>query len=265
MTSYALCVGINRYGSGMDLAGCRNDAEDWADALNARDFRTTTMLDGDATKTNILDGVRRMLSSAKRGDTAILTFSGHGTWVADRSNDESDRRDEALCPVDVTRGALIVDDELRNVLLERNDGTRVAVISDSCHSGTVTRFADPLIPKDHLRKARFLPPELISGEDPRPTASSFARLSAPRYPALLMSGCADPEYSYDAWFGNRPNGAFTRVALDSLRSLTIDGRAESPTWREWHAEIRRRLPSVDYPQTPMLYGTSTQKKWRALT
>ena len=34
MTMRALCIGINNYpGTNMDLAGCVNDANDWADEL----------------------------------------------------------------------------------------------------------------------------------------------------------------------------------------------------------------------------------------
>ena len=38
----------------------------------------------------------------------------------------------------------------------------------------------------------------------------------PRHAALLMSGCQDLEYSYDARFGDRPNGAFTYYFLKEL-------------------------------------------------
>ena len=39
---------------------------------------------------------------------------------------------------------------------------------------------------------------------------ALRRSSPPgRYALLLMAGCQDTEYSYDAWFQSRPNGAFT--------------------------------------------------------
>ena len=43
------------------------------------------------------------------------------------------------------------------------------------------------------------------------------------------------------------------------------GLPENGTYRRWHANIRQLLPSVDYPQSPQLDGTSTQKRWQALT
>ena len=42
MTKRALCIGINDYpGTGSDLAGCVNDANDWGDALQGRGFEVT--------------------------------------------------------------------------------------------------------------------------------------------------------------------------------------------------------------------------------
>jgi hypothetical protein len=74
-----------------------------------------------------------------------------------------------------------------------------------------------------------------------------------------MAGCQDTEYSYDAYFRGRPNGAFTFVALDALRRLP-----KSATYRDWFRRVRAALPSQQYPQTPNLYGSSTMKRWRAL-
>jgi metacaspase-1 len=78
----------------------------------------------------------------------------------------------------------------------------------------------------------------------------------PLHAALLMSGCQDLEYSYDAHFDDRPNGAFTYVALAALRELPAGA-----TYRDWTAAIAEQLPSQDYPQTPGLDGSSSQRKW----
>jgi metacaspase-1 len=50
---------------------------------------------------------------------------------------------------------------------------------------------------------------------------------------VLLSGCADPEFSFDAWFGGRANGAFSYVALRALAQLKPGGR-----YRDWHGLIR---------------------------
>jgi hypothetical protein len=72
----------------------------------------------------------------------------------------------------------------------------------------------------------------------------------------LLAGCRDNEYSYDAVFAKRPNGAFTFVALRALRLLNAGA-----TYADWYKMIRRGLPSEDYPQRPQLGATRTQRKW----
>lgn len=257
---YALCIGVNDYpGTDNDLAGCVNDAQDWADELTKRGFDTELMLDSEATGEAMRAGIRRKLAGAATGDRVVITYSGHGTWVPDDSGDEPDGRDEALCPYDIFTNGPLVDDELYDILSERHRGTRVVVISDSCHSGTVARLAPPL--GASTDKVRFLPPSVFLAPDEAARASRIPRVAAgrPRNAALLMSGCRDFEYSYDADFGGRPNGAFTYVALATLRDLPAGA-----TYRDWAAAIAKRLPSRDYPQTPGLDGSSTQRRWAAL-
>jgi hypothetical protein len=90
-------------------------------------------------------------------------------------------------------------------------------------------------------------------------ARSPARASRP-HQGLLISGCQDTQTSADAWFGDRPNGAFTYYALKALAKLP-----ENATYRQWHAAIREFLPSAAYTQRPNLFGTTSQKKWAVLS
>lgn len=261
MAQTALCIGINDYpGTGSDLSGCVNDAQEWAQVLTDRGLSVTTLLDAQADLAAITEGMAEVVAAADYGELAVITFSGHGTWLPDEDGDEPDLRDEALCPHDfMTKGALL-DDTLHEVFAGRQRGARVVFISDSCHSGSVARMSPALGGRHDAVK--FLPPGLVlSDEDAR-----HARL-AERAPArgrsrgsvVLMSGCRDTEFSYDAHFGERPNGAFTRVALDALVELDDDA-----TYAQWHRAIRRALPSRDYPQTPVLTATSSQRRWPVL-
>ena len=74
-----------------------------------------------------------------------------------------------------------------------------------------------------------------------------------------MSGCLDAEYSYDAWFNGKPNGAFTFVALRALKKLSANA-----TYKDWYKAIRQTLPSQQYPQTPNLFGSTSMKLWKVL-
>src|SRR5688572_32899641 len=200
MTKKALCVGINDYplGEDNDLKGCVNDAKDWSNLLrNHYDFTDVKqLLDGEATKENILSELKNLLAGASDGDVLVFTNASHGTYLADDNKDEP-KFDEAICPHD-TDSNLLVDDELRELFLNIPDGVRLTVISDSCHSGSVTRVA-----VNGYRRNRQLSPALLE----KPVLSfdemRLARKSAERFPEsgmneILLSGCKSNQISADA-------------------------------------------------------------------
>lgn len=257
----ALCAGINAYGNGADLQGCLSDSRDWSDALSARGFVVRQLLDGEATRDAMLAAITELVKSLRRGDTGVVTYSGHGSQVPDLSGDEGDRMDECLCPADVFAGNVITDDELAEIFQARAPGSRLVFVSDSCHSGTVARFAPQSLVGDSGRRARFLPPgdwlpKSVMDCLPRLFQARAGRLKST---ALVMSGAADWEYSWDAQIDGRFRGAFTAAALDALATLPAGA-----TYRDWHRAIRARLPSASFPQSPALTGTVAQKKWPVL-
>jgi hypothetical protein len=270
MNRYALCVGINDYpGTDSDLAGCVNDATDWAAVFEERSFSVRKMLNKKATGRAMREAIRDLVAKGKSGDLIVVQYSGHGSFVPDVDGDEPDGTDECLCPYDVRSEGPITDDELFDLYSARHAGARILMISDSCHSGTVAKFAPILTPPTvkgkgaPQRKVRFLPPAafLPRRELTRLGERRAFRASSPpgRYAALLLAGCQDTEYSFDAYFEGRPNGAFTFVALRALESLP--GKA---TYDDWFKAIRKVLPSQQYPQTPNLYGSKSMRTWRVL-
>jgi len=89
--------------------------------------------------TNILAGIRWLVTGAKKGDVIVFYYSGHGSQVADVSGEEIDRRDETICPHDYATAGMIKDDDLRTAFAGVAAGVNLDVILDSCHSGTGTR------------------------------------------------------------------------------------------------------------------------------
>jgi hypothetical protein len=263
----ALCIGINNYpGTDSDLSGCVNDANDWSGALKARGFTVTKLLDAAAKRKAMRDAIARLIAAASSGDLIVIQYSGHGSFVPDDDGDEPDGTDECLCPHDIRSKGPITDDELSELFAARAHGVKVVLISDSCHSGTVARFAPITTPPavrgrtSPVRKVRYLAPAVfLSARDTGRLGIRLRRAASPpgRHHALLMSGCQDTEYSYDAWFEGRPNGAFTFVALRELSRLPA-----SASYKDWYKAVRRALPSQQYPQSPNLYGTSTMKNWK---
>lgn len=270
MAKHALCIGINDYpGTGSDLAGCVNDANDWAAALSARGFKVKTMFDKQATGSAMRRAIRAIVSKAKPGDTVVIQYSGHGSYVPDQDGDEPDGTDECLCPYDIMTKGPLVDDELFEIYSDRKPRVRLVVLSDSCHSGSVAKFAPIRTPASATgknppqRKVRFLPPAtfLPARKLTQLGIARARRSSSPpgRYAALLMSGCQDTEYSYDAYFQGRPNGAFSFVALQALGKLP-----KSASYSAWFKAVRKLLPSQQYPQSPNLFGAGSMKRWKAL-
>ncbi|GAB4487403.1 MAG: caspase family protein [Thermodesulfovibrionales bacterium] len=268
MGKHALCIGINDYpGTGSDLSGCVNDVKDWAAALRDRGYSVEKMLNKEATGKAIRNEIRALVGSAKSGDSIVIQYSGHGSFVPDKDGDEPDGTDECICPYDIGSKGPITDDELFDLYSSRRPDVKLLVISDSCHSGTVARFAPITTPATMKgrgaprRKVRFLPPAAyLSKKDMARLGDRRQRRAASppgRYAALLMAGCQDTEYSYDAYFQGRPNGAFTFVALRELATLK-----SGATYRDWYNAIRTALPSQQYPQSPNLYGSKSMMGWR---
>jgi metacaspase-1 len=279
MTKRALCIGINNYpGTHMDLAGCVNDAQDWAAELVARGFTVTQLVDAEATKAAMVKAFQTVIGAASKGDVVVITFSGHGTYVPDLNGDELDGLDEALCPYDLqTGGEALIDDEIHAIFAARKAGVRLVLISDSCHSGTVTRAAGADPDADDMPRPRFMPmgnwlpaDRLPRGASGKPLTSVMVTSGASPFlnslsrgeGDLLLSGCREGpnNFSYDAKIKGRPNGAFTYYALKALKTL-----APGATYADWHAAINPVfLPSASYPQSPQIVGSAQARKQKIL-
>lgn len=261
----AVCAGLNYPGTDAALAGCINDANDWAAALVERGYEVRKLYE--PTKAELLAELKAMVARSSYGDRLAFTYSGHGSWVPDRDGDEPDGRDEVLVCKDYRAGGLLTDDELHQVFTQTPWGVRKFIFSDSCHSGTVSRFAAaPLrslnTPEDEILtrgRFRFLAPSVFLEESDLARAYQAEKLPArgvPRSGAVLISGCGDLEYSYDATFDGRPNGAATYFALKQLPlAKNVVG---------WHRGIRAYLPNNAHPQTPQLTARPHQRYWSPL-
>jgi metacaspase-1 len=273
--SVSLHIGLNsvspsHYGgwSG-DLAACEFDAKDMAAIAKSRGMKSSILLTKSATRAKALASIRAAAKTLKTGDLFFLTYSGHGGQVPDVSGEEEDKKDETWCLYD---GELI-DDELYLELSRFAAGVRVLVLSDSCHSGTVTRA--PLDPGAVRRpgRSKMMPPSVamrtyrdhqafydkIQRDAAR--AAGEARLAdpdsmlahvvvSPRLTAIagdfkpaviLISGCQDNQTSLD---GDH-NGAFTEQLLQ-----VWDHGAYKGNYAKFHAAIKARMPA---DQTPNLF------------
>ncbi len=263
MAKRALCVGINNYpGTQQDLNGCVNDAYAWAELLvthyDLPKPDVKLLLDNQATKANILDGLKALLAGARAGDVLVFTNSSHGTYVLDTSTDEPDHYDEALVPYDF-RQNLILDDELRGLFADLPAGVRLTVISDSCHSGSVTRAVAPaIVPPPRLRLLRpreFGLPDLPDAQLAGLRSKHRKGHPQSRMREILLSGCKATEYSYDAQIGGTYHGAMTYYAIEAIREANYQ-----ITYAELAQRVNEKLMAEGYQQTPQLEGKMKNKR-----
>lgn len=247
-----LYYGINDYpGSNNDLQGCVNDATDWCNFLVVtHKFNATLLRDSEATKANVVNALKDMARKSHPLTNFVFGYSGHGSNVADKNGDETDGRDECLCLYD----AFLIDDEIRTLLSAFHPQAKITVISDSCHSGSVSRNFMSLLNagNDVYAKPKFLPPEdnMEASIASNPFIKGDTELLMNE---VLITGCSPTEFSYDARINGRYNGAMTWNALNILK------QTPSITFVEFHSKLRKALPNGSWPQSPSLEGKPENK------
>lgn len=230
----ALLVGINYAGSSCPLSGCVNDVENMTRYLREtfEEIQITTLLDAAATRAAILQSFTELLLSDAQ--ELYFHFSGHGTGVADRDDDEADGQDEAICPVDYASSGVIIDDELNGLLRVLRADQHLTAVLDCCHSGTGMDLGWNL----WLRPARD-DIRMIEDAKPRP---------APRGQVICISGCQDAQTSADAYLNGRAQGALTWALLDFLG----DTPYPCPSYRQLVKALFSRLATKGFAQLPNL-------------
>jgi hypothetical protein len=156
MTKKALLVGCNYPGTQAALNGCINDVLAIRKMLiSVKGFdasNITVMIDTDKRYTqptgrNVKAGLIKLITESQPGDILVFHFSGHGTQIPAEGfdSDEVDGKDEAICPTDLN---VIVDNDLRDIVMKLPDGVDLTFITDCCHSGSMLDHAEVLISGD---------------------------------------------------------------------------------------------------------------------
>ncbi len=225
----ALCVGVNAYPTA-PLGACVSDARLWKTTLEALGFTVDLLTDHQATRDAILSRLDTLVRDARAGDVLAFQFSGHGTQVPDTSRDESDAKDEALCPVDFASGRLIVDDDLAPIMQTLGRLVNLTCFIDCCHSGTISRLAPGAAPVPHGgdERARYVEPtaELIAAHRAFRAGLGVQRASG-RTPLreVLFAACQPSELAWES----KGQGDFTRRAAPLL--LTSAGQISNQAFQ----------------------------------
>jgi hypothetical protein len=239
------------------LSACEADAEDMADLAKAAGFCSQLFLTAQATRQQVLTLLDQAAKDLKTGDILFLTFSGHGGQLPDKNGDEPDGEDETWCLFD----GELVDDELYSKWSKFAPGVRILVLSDSCHSGSVVKFAyyqgttrerSSSVTEQAQVRYRVMPPDVALRTYKKNRAMYDPILSDPalvesktrvKASVLLISGCQDNQLSADGTF----NGLFTGNLLRVWNQAGFQG-----DYSRFHSAIVRLMPP---DQTPNLFTT----------
>jgi hypothetical protein len=228
------------------LKNPENDANAMHSIATTLNFEATKLLTQQATSINVLNALAKASQELETGDTLFLSYAGHGAQVPDTTNEETDGYDETWVLYD----RMLLDDELYNAWSKFKPGVRIIILSDSCHSGTVSRMmgldeiATSVYKNNNL--FRFLSPEdTIATYENNQALYNAVKFGVPREAednitacVLLISGCQDNQLSSDG----KDNGLFTAKLLQAWGNGTFNGN-----YKTFHSQITSRMPSIQTP------------------
>jgi hypothetical protein len=226
---WALLIAIDEYPycpPELQLQGCVNDLLVWQDLLtspsagfNFAASGITRIENAQATRDGILAAFDELAEKAGPDDVVFVQYSGHGSQVPEAiPGSAGNQLSETIVPSDARNPADhgprkdITDDEIHQKLLALVAKTsRVTLVFDSCHSGSVTRdlFAS---------RVRQIPPDLRASDPapaPAPPSPSAWGLGGGSYTAL--SACRNEECAHE-YDPDVKHGALTWFLTRALSS-----------------------------------------------
>lgn len=254
----AVLIGINYTGTTAELSGCVNDTKNvfmWLtkdcgyDANHIRTYTDEEYSPDDRipTRANIIAAIQWLVRGAEEANGEpihlFLHYSGHGSWSYDKNGDESDGRDESICPLDYTKAGCIVDDELKRLVVNpiaNKPNVKLTCLFDCCHSGTALDL-------------RYDHEVMVNSKDPKKRMYSLIEQKAyapTECDLTLWSGCLDNQTSADAYISRKSQGAMTWGLLSVLKKH--HKRGKNPTFKRVLADVQILLHENGFEQIPHL-------------
>lgn len=276
--NHALLVGVGKYpliNSRYHLEGPAYDVSALkAMLMNLWGFEgenIITLVDGDASKKNILLALDDLNRNTRPGDSIFIFFSGHGTssYESKSSGLGLDPLTGALVPADfqfgevadMRRRLIIGERDLKPILMRMDRDRHVLAVFDACYSGYTLRrgvrgrapFSTKQIPIDWGKGMT------VNSSKPDPGTEK-----APPYPyknVIYIAASSMREVAVDInsahmaggekTFDNRPHGALTDALLKGLHGSANTNRDDTITCRELFGFVRSDV-SGRFPHTPRL-------------
>lgn len=236
------------YGVSDPLTTCIQDSFDMkAIALSQGFEQSLLLLDDEATADAVKESIVSASEELVSGDILFLSYSGHGASIDDENSDEADSMDEAWCLYDRP----FLDDELNLLWKLFDEGVRIFVVSDSCHSGTISKdiFNTTVVKslvlskeaQSTFRSKGFFQKlkELFSFGEERELVATVK----------LLAGCRDYEESLIL------SGARNSLLTSEILNIWSDGNFRGTTdafFEEVRVNVKREADGVGCKQNPKL-------------
>jgi hypothetical protein len=281
---HAMIVGINAYtgrvGSGnrgsanpvfraiKPLRGCLNDARAIEQAIKPLARSTRILLDREVTRAAFLNAWNAMVQQSEKGDTLLLTYSGHGGResgpIASHAPDGM-RSSFIFSSFDVGIPGLnaerLLDDEAQTLWRDVAERNTVIFLADSCHSGGMTRSIDPRA-EDQVT-FRTVSTYDIMGEIPKgdAIAPTPTNLEVPH--VVFLSGAEQHELVPEVAIGGRFFGALSYAFARALSGEADENKDGIITGSELSKHVLRTVrtysdssqhPNVRWPHADVRFG-----------
>jgi metacaspase-1 len=236
----ALLIGICYFGTSSQLNGCINDVENIKKYLlnNGYSLRDITVItDNTRTKPTRAVIIKSILDIILSGaDRIFIHYSGHGSYELDLDGDEEDGNDEALVPLDYATEGLITDDQLRSLFNFMKPTSKITVVFDCCHSGSALDLGYSM--EEMLLNKRSNTKQWCVKKNGNKYVDTNGQV-------ILISGCQDPQVSYDDFITGKYQGALSYCLLECLKT-------KPETWLDLLKNIRKMLKDNSYSQISCL-------------
>ena len=262
---YSLHIGLNvadpvHYPGIPVLKAAVNDAVFWQSFAQAEGYETKTLHNEAATCDAVKTQLQQYAGTMQPGDILLLTYAGHGGQIPNDkpTGFDNERNDQTWCLYDQQ----LLDDDIYACFSAFKEGTRIVVVSDSCHSATVTRAVDldltQLLAAGMANASRArgyasrkLPPEVEEevirkwGEkiyEPRQKVYKTRHKGAGvKASVKLLAACQDDEETLDG----KTNGIFTEAFIHLFK----EGESNQSTAEELIQKVSKQY----YFPTPAFF------------
>lgn len=254
---HALLIGISDYSGVLQLSsldGTLNDVELTRnlllhDKFGFKEDNVVVLTDQHATHSGIEKAMKDMAARVKKGNGGIvyIHYSGHGSQTRNLNEQEQEDLDQTW----VSYGARtelvngidqwdILDDEIREWLSNISDyADQVILVSDSCHSGSITRGKYSTRTRAAMRDDR---PHPLGKKTFREDSFSFKR-------GVFIGASKDEEQAGEYMPIDMFYGLFTWFWIQNLESVK-----PGETWHDILRKTRIQVQGERKQQSPQIRG-----------